>query len=170
MSEKEMVIVLSIVFMFTQIVYFMISKSSTDKLLKYNQKSMDKILTSIQGVLESIKPHLDKASHMHEQMDELKKLHDVRGPDGNLMIYAPTEITHNCKEILSTSYKISRVCQETSGTLKDISIMIRDMAGKLDTHQDLCKEQYYRVDRRITNVTSRCAERGAPRKTEEITS
>jgi len=149
-SEKEMVLILSTVFMVTQIIYFMISKNSTDKILK----GLSELNKSIQSEFSE---HNDVALKTNKIIAALYDQHDVKDVDGRPLWYTPHSLGNTQKEILTISLEIARICGETTAAQKELRSDIAQSLGrietKLETHQDACKTQYHALEKEIVETS-----------------
>jgi len=145
LSDKSLIMILGIVFFLTQVVYFFISKSSTNK-----------VIDKLGEIMKDLSPHFDRSKNMENILRDLKHQHDAVDLEGKPLIYYPHSMTTTQKEILSLALKTSEILREVSEMQKEMREDIKSCNEKIEakilTHSDTCKEQFQTIDRKFDKV------------------
>ena len=145
LNDKSIMIILAIIFLLTQIVYFLISKSSTNK-----------VIDKLSEIMKDLSPYFDRTRNMENVLNDLKHQHEAVDLEGKPLIYYPPSMSANQKEILSLALKTSEILKEVSTMQKEMREDIKNcnekVEAKISTHSDTCKEQFQTIDRKFDKV------------------
>jgi len=127
-DDKVLILTLSIIFIVLQFTFKYIDNRKTKEIIR--------------AVQDILLPYVSKADNTHGMMKDLKRMHETRDEAGRLSWMVPKELTETQKEIV----ELTRIVVKT----QEHSMKILDrMEAKLDTHQDVCKQQYNAVDKSL---------------------
>ena len=139
MEERSLIIALSIAFFITQIVYFFISKSSTNR-----------IVSEVARLMKELSPHFERVRKVEDMVVHLKAQHDAVDPDtGRPMWYVPHALSATQKEILSLTLETSQILANINEKM-DKSLNEQNSSAKaLDRHRQRCVNQFETVDKKM---------------------
>jgi len=142
LSDQSLMLILGIAFFATQIVYFFISKSSTNRVI-------DKLVE----IMKDLSPHFERSRRAEAMIEKLADQHNVLDEDNRPAWYYPQSMGTVQKELLSLALETSKILLQISKSQEDVRQAMHDfnqmIEQKLTIHSDTCKQQFNDLDKKI---------------------
>lgn len=132
-----------------QFLYRYWDKQDTKEIAKMLEKSINRIVLTVNEGVHSFDPHVERAKLTHEWMYQMKETQSVKDSTGLPLIYRNVTAENTLEELVKIAHKSATTEMHISEILKNIEERqtkqeekIEKLSDRVEQHQSTCTKQY----------------------------